>query len=134
MIAVDSSVAIAGFASWHEQHATARKVLARSPRLVAHAALETYSVLTRLPPPHRTQADLVSAFLTSRFPDHLLCLPDNQYRELIASLAERQILGGRVYDALIGMTAAAHGATLVSLDRRAALMYEAVGVGVELLG
>ncbi|QSB12979.1 type II toxin-antitoxin system VapC family toxin [Natronosporangium hydrolyticum] len=132
MIAVDSSVAIAGFASWHEQHASARKVLARSPRLVAHAALETYSVLTRLPPPHRAQADLVRAFLTSRFPGHLLSLPDNQYRELLDLLAERQILGGRVYDALIGMTAAAHEATLVSFDRRAALMYEAVGVNVEL--
>lgn len=134
MIAVDSSIAIAGFASWHEQHETARKVLARSPRLVAHAALETYSVLTRLPPPHRAPADLVEAFLTSRFPDHLLCPPDNQHRELIALLAQRQILGGRVYDALIGMTAAAHGATLISLDRRAVFVYETVGVSVELLG
>jgi hypothetical protein len=41
-------------------------------------------------------------------------------------------LGGQVYDALIGFTAAEHTATLVSFDRRATLIYEAVGVRVEL--
>lgn len=132
MIAVDSSVAIAGFASWHERHAVARKVLARRPRLVSHAAIETYSVLTRLPPPHRAPAGLVESFLRSRFPDQLLCLPEHRYRDLIAGLADRQILGGQVYDALIGFTAAEHQATLVSFDRRATLIYEAVGVRVEL--
>lgn len=131
MIAVDSSVVIAGFASWHEQHPAAVKVLARKPRLVAHAALETYSVLTRLPPPHRAQAGLVRQFLQGRFPEPFLCLPEDRHRDLVTVLAERQILGGRVYDALIGFTAAAHDATLVSLDQRASLIYESVGVAVE---
>ncbi|EIV94688.1 hypothetical protein [Frankia sp. QA3] len=36
-------------------------------------------------------------------------------------------------DALIAFTAAEHRATLLSLDRRAAVTYEAVGVGVEQL-
>lgn len=131
MIAVDSSVVIAGFASWHEQHAAAAKVLARKPRLVAHAALETYSVLTRLPPPHRAQAGIVERFLRSRFTEPLLCLSGERYQSLIATLVEGQILGGRVYDALIGLTAVEHGATLVSFDQRAAVIYETMGVRLE---
>jgi predicted nucleic acid-binding protein len=134
MIAVDSSVVIAGFASWHEQHPVAGKVLAQQPRLVSHAAIETFSVLTRLPPPHRAPADLAGRFLRSRFPQPLLCLPAGRYPDLVAMLAAKQIVGGRVYDALIGFTAAEHGATLVSLDRRASLIYEAVGARVELPG
>lgn len=131
MIAVDTSVAVAGFASWHERHSAAAEVLTQRPRLVAHAALETYSVLTRLPSPHRAQAGIVGRFLRSRFPDGLLCLSAAAQEELVASLVERSILGGQVYDALIGLTAAEHGATLFSLDRRASLVYEAVGARVE---
>lgn len=133
MIAVDSSVVIAGFASWHEHHAVARKALARRPRLVAHASLETYSVLTRLPPPHRAQPDIVERFISERFTEPLLGLPEIRYRTLIATLSTGGIVGGQVYDALIGWTAAEHGATLLSLDRRAALIYEAVGVEVDQL-
>lgn len=131
MIAVDSSVVIAGFASWHEQHLAALKALARKPRLVAHAALETYSVLTRLPPPHRAQAGMVEQFLRSRFSEPLLCLPERRYQDLVGTLSGHQILGGQVYDALIGLTAVAHDATLVSLDRRASLIYDLLGVAVE---
>lgn len=131
MIAIDSSVAIAGFASWHEHHAVARKVLARRPRLVAHAAIETYSVLTRLPPPHRAQAGIVAEYLRQRFPDPLLGLAADRHLDLVAALAQRQITGGQVYDALIGLAAAEHGATLVSFDHRAIPVYEAVGTVVE---
>lgn len=53
MKAVDSSVVIAAFATWHEYHVIARKAMTARPRLIAHAAVESYSVLTRLPPPHR---------------------------------------------------------------------------------
>lgn len=131
MIAVDSSVAIAGFAAWHEQHPLAVKALAQRPRLVAHAALETYSVLTRLPPPHRAQPGIVARFVQGRFPDEFLSLPAERSQELLPRLARDQILGGQVYDALIAITAAEYGATLLSLDRRAAVVYEAVGVRVQ---
>jgi len=131
MIAVDSSVAIAGFASWHEHHQIASAVLRRGPRLVAHAAVETYSVLTRLPPPHRAPADLVDEFIDRRFPDPFLCLPDDQYRILITTMAKAQMLGGTIYDALIGLTAAEHQATLVTLDSRAARVYDTVGAATE---
>lgn len=62
MIAVDSSAVIAAFASWHESHAAARKVLDSPPQIVGHSVVESYSVLTRLPPSHPAPAAL---FVTS---------------------------------------------------------------------
>ena len=53
MIAVDTSVAVAAFGEWHELNARAVEVLDQGAALPAHALLETYSVLTGFPPPHR---------------------------------------------------------------------------------
>lgn len=133
MKAVDSSVVIAAFASWHEHHAVARKAMAARPRLIAHAAVESYSVLTRLPPPHRASPDIVHAFITGRFTEPFLILSETGYQELLATVAAGQILGGPAYDALIAFTAAEHNATLMSLDQRAAATYETVGAQVEQL-
>jgi len=133
MRAVDSSVVIAAFATWHEHHALARKAMSSRPRLVAHAAVESYSVLTRLPPPHRAHPSIVHAFITERFADPFLTLSEAGYQELLATVAVRQILGGSACDALIAFTAAEHQATLLSLDQRAAATYEAVGATVEQL-
>ena len=133
MKVVDSSVVIAAFASWHEHHAVARSALSGRPRLIAHAAVESYAVLTRLPPPHRAQPAIVHAFLTQRFPDPLLALSASGYQELIATAASNRIIGGPTYDALIAFTANEHGATLMSLDPRAVATYEAVGATVERL-
>lgn len=133
MKAVDTSVVVAAFASWHEHHAIARKAMAGRPRLIAHAAVESYSVLTRLPPPHRAQPSIVHTFLTERFSDPLLTLSETGYQELLATVAANQILGGPTYDALIAFTAAEHDVTLISLDRRAIATYEAIGAAVEQL-
>jgi predicted nucleic acid-binding protein len=133
MKAVDSSVVIAAFATWHEHHTIARKAMAGRPRMVAHAAVESYSVLTRLPPPHRAHPSIVHAFITERFAEPLLTLSEAGYRQLLATVAARQIFGGPAYDALIAFTAAEHQATLLSLDQRAAVTYEAVGATVEQL-
>ena len=133
MKAVDSSVVIAAFATWHEHHAIASGAMAGRPRLVAHAAVEAYSVLTRLPPPHRAHPSIVHAFISERFSEPFLVLSDTGYQELLATIAARQILGGPAYDALIAFTAAEHQATLLSLDQRAAVTYEAVGARVEQL-
>jgi predicted nucleic acid-binding protein len=131
--AADSSVVIAAFASWHEHHAIARKAMAARPRLIAHAAVEAYSVLTRLPPPHRASPGIVHAFITSRFTEPFLTLSETGYQELLATVAAGQIPGGPAYDALIAFTAAEHKATLISLDQRAAATYETVGAQVEQL-
>jgi hypothetical protein len=43
-------------------------VLDTGAALPAHALLETYSVLTGFPPPHRAAPDLVGEWLDDRFP------------------------------------------------------------------
>ena len=133
MRAVDSSVVIAAFATWHEHHAIARKAMASGPRLVSHAAVESYSVLTRLPPPHRAHPSIVHTFIAERFTEPFLTLSETGYQELLATVASGQILGGSAYDALIAFTAAEHQATLLSLDQRATVTYETVGATVEQL-
>ncbi len=133
MIAVDSSVVVAAFATWHEGHAVAAAALARKPRLPAHVALESFSVLTRLPPPHRAPADLVAEFLAASFPDAPLTLPGRAQLALVGQAARAGLAGGAIYDALVGATARHAGATLLTRDRRAIPTYEAVGAAVELL-
>ena len=133
MIAADTSVVVAAFASWHEWHAAADRALSKSTRLVAHSALEVFSVLTRLPPPHRAPAGVVRDFLAARFPEPYLSLTPAEYRALIPTLTDLGITGGATYDGLISITAAKAGATLVSCDLRALRTYERCGVRVSLL-
>lgn len=128
MIAVDSSVIIAAFASWHERHDSARRALDLRPKVVGHAVAESYSVLTRLPPPHRASATVARDFLVDRFPEPYLALPGARLRDLLRTLADTGITGGATYDALIGLTANESGAELLSCDRRARVTYDAVGV------
>jgi hypothetical protein len=49
---------------------------------VAHAAVESYSVLTRLPPPHRAHPSIVHVFITGRFPEPFLTLSEAGYLNL----------------------------------------------------
>ena len=133
MIAADTSVVVAAFASWHEGHAAALRALEPECRLPAHVVVETYSVLTRLPPPHRAPAAIVADFLERRFPAAPLTLGAEACRRLIGEVAAAGIAGGGVYDALVAVTAREAGATLVSRDRRAQRVYDAMGVRYEMV-
>lgn len=135
MIAVDSSVAIAGLLAAHENHDAARSCLeAERPRLVAHAAFETYSVLTRLPLPDRLDPVEAWTLLGRHFPSAPLVLRARSLQRLLAALAGSGVCGGAVYDGLVAGTAKEHGAELVTLDRRAVPTYRAVGVSFRILG
>lgn len=133
MIAVDTSVVVAAFASWHEGHSAALECLRRDPRLPAHVAIETFSVITRLPAPHRAPGGLVAEFLRQRFRSPLLTLPPKSHLRLVEQAAAAGLAGGAIYDALIAATASHAGATLLSRDRRAAATYEVLGVDYELV-
>jgi predicted nucleic acid-binding protein len=133
MIAVDTSVVVAGFASWHEGHGPAIAVLAKGPRVPAHVLVETYSVLTRLPPPHRAPADIVTAFLAQRFRQAPLTLAPRAWQRLLHQAAGLGVTGGAVYDALVAATARHAGATLLTRDRRAVAVYEKMRVAYELV-
>lgn len=133
MRAADTSAVVAAFATWHENHDAAREALDTGLRLIEHCALETYSVLTRLPPPHRVQGSLVRDFLAARFPDPLLRLSPRSYREFVLQLPDHGVAGGAVYDALVAATAVANDTELVTCDRRGRPVYEAYGVQIHLL-
>lgn len=133
MKAADTSLVVAAFATWHEDHELARRVLDGGVRLIEHCALETYSVLTRLPPPHRSPASVVRDFIRARFPEPYLRLSLASYRAFVLGLPDRELLGGAAYDALVAATAAAHRAELVTCDGRAAAVYESYGVPARFL-
>jgi predicted nucleic acid-binding protein len=133
VIALDTSVVVAAFASWHEGHDAAAAALDRRPRLPAHVGLETYSVLTRLPPPHRAPAEVVEAFLRARFSAPPLTLPGPAHRALLRDAVQSGLRGGAIYDALVAATARHAGATLLTRDRRAVPTYEAMGARYDLL-
>lgn len=133
MIAIDSSIAIAAFASWHEGHSIAMSVMARRPLMPSHAALETISVLTRLPEGARASTADVVAFLNASFDQPLLTLNAAEYGAFLRVLPTLGLGGGAVYDALIAQTTLNAGATLVTGDHRAARTYSRVGVAYELV-
>jgi len=131
--AADTSLVVAAFASWHERHEAARRALDGGLRLVEHCALETYSVLTRLPAPHRVRGEVVREFLKMRFPQPFLRLSAGAFRDFLAALPDRAVSGGAAYDALVAATAAEHDAELVSCDRRASVIYEHYRIRTRLL-
>ena len=133
MRTADTSAIVAAFASWHEKHDAAREALDSDLHLIDHCALETYSVLTRLPAPHRSPGPVVRDFLAARFPDPLLRMNERSYRDFVLRLPDHAIAGGATYDALIAATAVANGAELVTCDRRALPVYEAYGARIRLL-
>lgn len=134
MIAVDTSVVVAAFATWHDGHRSAAAALARRPRIPAHVLIESFSVLTRLPAPHRAPPEIVEAFLDEHFPQAPLSLPGTALRALVHAAVVARVSGGAIYDALIAETVKRAGATLLTRDRRAVSTYERLVVRYELIG
>lgn len=131
---VDTSVAIALLVSDHEHHTATFTALAdRRLGLAGHAAFETFSVLTRLPPPARRTPGAAARLLTNNFPGTKF-LSSETARALLSDLAAKGIAGGSVYDALVGAAAAEHHLALATRDRRAIGTYRALDVTVEILG
>ena len=130
----DTSVLVAAFASWHEHHAVAAAAVGRVDVVIAHCLLETYSVLTRLPAPHRMPVQVVATYLRVAFGRHAVAgLSADQQRKLIATCASEGLAGGTVYDAVIGATCASGKLRLLTLDGRARPTYLVLGVDHELL-
>jgi len=126
--AVDTSVAVAAVDESHEAHAACRAVARRRrPALAGHAAFETYSVLTRLPGSRRASPETVSDLLARAFPK-VCWLAPQQHEDLLRRLGSLGIVGGSVYDALVGEAARTANRTLLTRDSRAQRTYELIGV------
>lgn len=133
MTAVDTSVVVAGLLVDHAQHDQARAALIAGPAVPAHVALESYSVLTRLPAPGRVPPGVAARLLARTFEGRFISLASGEHESLIAEFARLGIVGGAAYDAVVAATARKHGLTLQSLDRRASPTYDAMGVPYELI-
>ena len=132
-ILVDTSVAVALVVSDHEHHlATVHAIGGRRLGLCGHAAFETFSLLTRLPPPARRPPDVVARLLAENFPESRFLSPRGA-AALMDLLGKAGIGGGSVYDALVGATAVEYRLPLVTRDQRALVTYRALRVDVEVL-
>jgi hypothetical protein len=100
----------------------------------AHARIETYSVLTRLPPPHRLASDVVAELLDAWFPPARTLVPSKRLSVgVVGRCSAVSIEGGAVYDGLVGLTAAEAERLLVTLDLRATRTYRRLDVEFRLL-
>jgi predicted nucleic acid-binding protein len=130
---VDTSVAVPLVVADHEHHrAVAAAVGNRVLGLAGHAAFETFSILTRLPPPARRGPGAVARLLGHDFPATRFLSADAA-AELLPRLGTLGIAGGAVYDALVGAAAAQHRLTLLTRDRRAVDTYRRLDVAFALL-
>lgn len=129
-LAVDTSVAVPLLVQTHRAHAAVvRWWDDRDIALSGHALAETYSVLTRLPGDLRLAPADAARLLDERFSEPVLLGPETAGR-LPAVLSRMGIVGGAVYDALVALAAAEHGADLATRDARARATYETVGARV----
>lgn len=130
---VDTSVAVALSVGGHVHHrATLAALAGQRLGLAGHALFETFSVLTRLPPPARRGPSAVHQILRTNFPASVFLSPgaaEALFEEIVAA----RIAGGCVYDALVGAAAREHGLPLATRDRQAVQTYRALGVDFRLL-
>ncbi|HWH12404.1 MAG TPA: PIN domain-containing protein [Solirubrobacteraceae bacterium] len=134
VVGLDTSVAIPLLVATHDAHdAVVRWWDGREIALCGHALAETYSVLTRLPGDLRLAPSDAARLLGDRFAPPLL-LSAAAAARLPDTLSRLEIAGGAVYDALVGLAAAGHGALLATRDVRARPTYEIAGATIVLAG
>jgi hypothetical protein len=132
--AVDTSVAVAALDGSHAAHATCRDaVRSRRPALAGHAAFETFSVLTRLPGQLSIDSPTAQRIMAAVFPS-ICWIGEEGAERLLARLGAIGIVGGAVYDALVGEAARVNEHRLLTRDLRAKRTYDLIGVDYELVG
>lgn len=105
--AADSSVLVASLLDHHSVHHLALSALesaldAGELALPMPALIETYSVLTRLPAPHRLRPQMALDLMARSFGEfRVLTVPENRLWERLTEWATAQVAGGAIYDALI---------------------------------
>ena len=109
---LDASCVVAAVCEWHRHHEVTRKEIERRKAagetavLAAHGLAEAYSVLTRLPEPHRLRPEDALAVLEANWGQtRLVALVPSEYRSTLGRCRDAGIGGGAVYDALIASCA-----------------------------
>ena len=125
--AIDTSCMVAAVCTWHERHLAAVGEIERRLEgggrlaIAAHALVETYAVLTRLPAPHRLAPGDAWALVKANFVDSatVVALSGRAHITLLRGLATAEVAGGRSYDAIIAACARqARAAALLTFNRR----------------
>ncbi len=124
----DTSITIAALLADHDARELAEQALKRCTVTIAHVAIETYSVLTRLPPSHRLASADAAALIDARLPSAYVALNDDDGASTPGRLAAADVSGGATYDGLIALTALEHDLELLTRDRRAVRSYRSLGV------
>jgi predicted nucleic acid-binding protein len=108
----DTSCLVAAVCSWHEHHsATVEELIRRAKRreemvMAAPALLETYSVLTRLPPPYRLRpGDALAVMEGSWARAEVVALSGTEIWSLLHGLPDSGIAGGSTYHAVVAACA-----------------------------
>jgi predicted nucleic acid-binding protein len=115
---LDTSVLVATAVESHQHHERSLALFSGADRstacCAAHSLAELYSTLTGLPGKVRLRADealLVLDSVEERL--EIVALDTREYRRAIRSAADRGIVGGTIYDALLGWCALKAGATRI---------------------
>jgi predicted nucleic acid-binding protein len=102
---------------WHEFHAATIECLTEFPAdswvVCSHVLLECFAVLTRLPPPYRLSSASARDLLTANFLAKVSICPVSE-ADISAALelvAEQNLAGGMVYDAVIAHSVSRAGAS-----------------------
>ena len=114
----DTSVLVAAAVATHQQHNRSVAAFAGADRergcCAAHTLAELYATLTRMPGKQRIVSDQALLFLDEveeRL--DLVYLNTREYRLAINQAARHGVLGGTIYDALLGQCALKAGATRI---------------------
>jgi predicted nucleic acid-binding protein len=121
---LDTNCLVAVVCSWHGHHEATRREIERRHAageelvLSAHSLAEAFSVLTRLPEPHRLCPEDALALIEANWgKTRLVALTAPEYRVALRRCRDASLGGGAVYDALIAACARkARVATLVTWD------------------
>jgi len=124
---------IAALSAWHERHEQAAAALESITVLPAHVVVEAYSVLTRLPAGLAVAPLAAAEVLARRFSGPPLCVDDGERGRVLGRFAGAGVFGGASYDGLVALEAAAHGRTLLTLDERAQVTYQRMGVSFRVI-
>ena len=108
-----TSCMVAAVCSWHEHHNRAADAiesrLESKERMIvaAPALIETYSVLTRLPAPHRLSPTAALRVVEANFLTGIkvIVIEAEVYDHILRSAPAAAISGGRIYDAVIAACA-----------------------------
>lgn len=106
----DTSVLVAAFLEDHEHHERSFSLFAGADRKTvccgAHSLAELYATLTRLPGKFRLSAEQALLFLESvEERIEVVSLDAREYQLAIREAATAGIVGGTIYDALLGRCA-----------------------------